>query len=211
VRALEILKQKEFLLPDIEDQFELPEIQEFDNQFRNHSYEKYAKKTNGYLENGRDTDYTTILPFGISKSTIRQLADFYKTNMKIVENVKDAQIVVTTKSQYRRSPKVITNAELDGTPVHILRKNTVSQISEFIKNVDSYKKVKSSIQEALEDAENAILQIQNGSSSVQLDPQDAYTRKLQHQVLDSNSLVSISYGKEPERYIKVFKKTEKGW
>ena len=207
----EVLKQKEFLLPDIEKQFELPEIQEYDNEFVNYSYQKYAKKTNGHMENGTDIDYTAILPFGISKSTIRQLADFYKTNMKIVENVKDAQIVVTTKSQYRRSPKVITNAELDGTPVHILRKNTVSQISEFIKNIDSYKKVKSSIQEALEDAENAILQIQNGSSSVQLDPQDAYTRKLQHQVLDSNSLVSISYGKEPERYIKVFKKTEKGW
>ena len=63
----------------------------------------------------------------------------------------------------------------------------------------------------MEDAENAILQIQNGSSSVQLEPQDAYTRKLQHQVLDNNSLVSISYGKEPERYIRVFKKTEKGW
>ena len=163
------------------------------------------------MENNQDIEYTSILPFGISKSTIRQLADFYKTNMKIVENVKDAQIVVTTKTQYRRSPKVITNAELDGTPVHILRKNTVSQISEFIKNIDSYKKVKSLIQEALEDAENAILQIQNGSSSVQLEPQDAYTRKLQHQVIDNNSLVSISYGKEPERYIKVYKKTEKGW
>ncbi len=207
----EVLKQKEFLLPDLEKQFELPEIHELGNDFSNNNYQKYAKKTNGHLENGRDIDSTAILPFGISKSTIRQLADFYKTNMKIVENVKDAQIVVTTKSQYRRSPKVITNAELDGTPVHILRKNTVSQISEFIKNLDSYKKVKSSIQEALEDAENAILQIQNGSSSVQLEPQDAYTRKLQHQVLDNNSLVSISYGKEPERYIRVFKKTEKGW
>ena len=96
----EVLKQKEFLLPDIEDQFELPEIQEFDNQFRNHSYEKYAKKTNGYLENGRDTDYTTILPFGISKSTIRQLADFYKTNMKIVENVKDKN----PKDRFGRTP-----------------------------------------------------------------------------------------------------------
>ncbi len=213
----EVLKKKEFLLPDLEQQFELPELQELDSEYsdysdyRYNSFKKYAKKTNGHVENNQDIEYTSILPFGISKSTIRQLADFYKTNMKIVENVKDAQIVVTTKTQYRRSPKVITNAELDGTPVHILRKNTVSQISEFIKNIDSYKKVKSLIQEALEDAENAILQIQNGSSSVQLEPQDAYTRKLQHQVIDNNSLVSISYGKEPERYIKVYKKTEKGW
>ena len=207
----ELLKQKEFSLPELGKHLDLPVINELEDDSSDNSHQKYPIQTNGDFEYDDDREFTAILPFGISKSTIRQLADFYKTNMKIVENVKDAQIIVTTKSQYRRTPKIITIAELDGIPVHILRKNTVSQISEFIKNIDSYKKVKSSIQQALEDAENAILQINNGSSGVQLEPQDAYTRKLQHQLLSSSSLVSISYGKEPDRYIKVFKKTEKGW
>ena len=62
---------------------------------------------------------------------------------------------------------------------------------------------------ALGEAEAAVEQISSGQESVELSPQSAYIRRLQHLIADRNSLVSQSLGKEPGRRVRISKgKTE---
>ena len=56
---------------------------------------------------------------------------------------------------------------------------------------------------ALEEAENAIGQVLTASSAVDLNPQNAYIRRLQHLQAQRYNLLSRSLGKEPDRYVRI--------
>ena len=60
--------------------------------------------------------------------------------------------------------------------------------------------------EALQEAEDAINHVlTNGANAVELSPQNAYVRRLQHQVAERYNLPSRSRGKEPNRRVKIFR------
>ena len=46
--------------------------------------------------------------------------------MTIVNEVNDADVVMTLKSYYRKHPQPITTAERLGKPVYVLRSNTTT-------------------------------------------------------------------------------------
>jgi hypothetical protein len=59
---------------------------------------------------------------------------------------------------------------------------------------------------ALQEAEDAIHHVlTNGTNAVELSPQNAYVRRLQHQVAERYNLPSRSRGKEPNRRVKIFR------
>jgi hypothetical protein len=54
-------------------------------------------------------------------------------------------------------------------------------------------------------AEKAIEQIKSGQEAVDLSPQSAYIRRLQHLIAERNGLSSQSSGQEPERRVRIYK------
>ena len=58
---------------------------------------------------------------------------------------------------------------------------------------------------ALEETQRAIQQILNGTCSIDLTPASSYVRRLQHQMARQANLVSHSYGKEPQRRVRIFR------
>ncbi|MCA9901207.1 MAG: hypothetical protein KC433_23635, partial [Anaerolineales bacterium] len=57
---------------------------------------------------------------------------------------------------------------------------------------------------AIAEAERGIELIQAGQSSVDLRPVGSAIRRYQHQMVRQANLVSHSYGKEPNRYVRIF-------
>jgi predicted RNA-binding protein Jag len=57
---------------------------------------------------------------------------------------------------------------------------------------------------ALREAENAVDQISEGKNLVELSPQSAYIRRLQHLIAQRSNLVSTSSGQEPNRRVRIF-------
>jgi predicted RNA-binding protein Jag len=58
---------------------------------------------------------------------------------------------------------------------------------------------------AIREADEAIGQVQQGQEEVELSPQSAYIRRLQHLIAERADLSSQSTGKEPNRRVKIFK------
>ena len=57
---------------------------------------------------------------------------------------------------------------------------------------------------ALREVEDAIEQVKNTKKSVDLNPQNAYIRRLQHQKVDEAKLHSESVGEEPRRRLRIY-------
>jgi N-acetylglucosamine kinase-like BadF-type ATPase len=95
-------------------------------------------------------------------------------------------------------------AEKKGKPVYVLRKNTVTQIEQFIKAISRQKGKKVSeelLTNAVKEAERAVQQIGQGKVEIELHPQGSYVRHLQHQIAEQYGLKSASSGREPSRHV----------
>ncbi|MBM2826388.1 MAG: ATPase-like protein, partial [Dehalococcoidia bacterium] len=64
------------------------------------------------------------------------------------------------------------------------------------------------VMRALREAEEAAMQVMNNSQSVELTPQNAYVRRLQHQLAQRYNLVSRSMGQEPQRRVTIHPQQE---
>jgi len=47
--------------------------------------------------------------------------------------------------------------------------------------------------------------VKNGQETVELSPQSAYIRRLQHLIAERNALSSQSTGKDPNRRVRIFR------
>jgi len=123
-----------------------------------------------------------------------------------VDNFKDATIMVTSKNYYRRKPQKVRDAEAAGLPIYVLRSNTPPQIRQLLHNIYPLAGVEKagSFNLALNEAEEAVEQVRGGQGSVELSPQSAYIRRLQHLIAERNNVPSQSTGKDPNRRVRVY-------
>jgi len=130
---------------------------------------------------------------------IRQL----KAPAMAVLDVNQADVVMTVKNYYRRKPQPLRDAEAAGIPIYVLRSNTGSQIEEGITKVapDASAPVATDALQEVEDAAHEVLN--GGEPAIELTPQNAYIRRLQHQIAERYNLVSRSTGREPFRRVMI--------
>ncbi|MBC8279188.1 MAG: AAA family ATPase, partial [Chloroflexi bacterium] len=76
-----------------------------------------------------------IFLFGVGKDKLEAAAAESGTVVHIVNELRQADVVLTTKTHYRRGSQLVRIAEASGTPVCVLRKNTMPQLQEFLHTV----------------------------------------------------------------------------
>ena len=60
--------------------------------------------------------------------------------------------------------------------------------------------------EAMRETQEGIQQVMNGSTTIELQPRSAAIRSQQHQLVRAANLISHSYGREPYRRVRIFRK-----
>jgi hypothetical protein len=126
-------------------------------------------------------------------------------HITMVEELADANVLVTLKSYYRRRRRLISDAEQQRIPVYILRANTVSQMERFLAEaLDLEVAPIDPFDEAIAEARRGIDLVKAGQPSVDLSPVGAAVRRYQHQLARQANLVSHSYGEEPRRHVRIF-------
>jgi hypothetical protein len=137
---------------------------------------------------------------------VEQMAKERQLELDIVNSLNNASLFITLKSYYRRKPKKVKDAEEASLPIYVLRSNTPPQIRQLLNtiytNEDDDKTDRFQI--ALSDAEEAVSKVKDGQASVELSPQSAYIRRLQHLIAERNELVSQSMGKDPHRRVRIY-------
>ena len=170
-------------------------------------------------ENGARTLESRVFLFGVSRDKLDAAQAEVGLNVGIVNELRRASLVLTTKTHYRRGAQLVRSAESTGTPVYVLRKNTLPQLTDFLRMLAKEQGVpvrgsgrsreegasKETLDQALMEAEAAAQRVLAGEFSVQLNPQRAYVRRLQHLLAERFSLASTSRGREPERSVLIYR------
>jgi stage III sporulation protein SpoIIIAA len=151
--------------------------------------------------------------FGVNRGRFEQMAKEMPSVLQMVDNIKDANLFVTSKHHYRRKPQKVKEAEAANLPVYVLRSNTPGQIRQFLHTLspsppssqESSDSV-DSFQVALGEAQEAVNLVNNGQGEVELSPQSAYIRRLQHLIAERNELSSQSAGREPRRRVRIYQR-----
>ncbi len=127
--------------------------------------------------------------------------------LDIVDSLNDANLFITSKSYYRRKPQKVKEAESANLPIYVLRSNTPAQVRQLLDNI--YPGVSTGkadrLKLALGEAEEAVNQVKNERGVVELSPQNAYIRRLQHLIAEKASVFSKSLGKDPHRRVTIYK------
>ena len=171
------------------------------------SNESFLKSSNSIPNENLGLKNIKILPYGVNKGKLEQCILNSYGPFKIVSTMEESDLIVTTKHFYKRRTKALTEAEKKEKPVYVLRKNTTIQIQQFLTALLRNKNVQQNSNEsdiAIEEAKNGVSKIENGFSKVELNPQGSHIRKLQHELIKKQGLLSASAGNEPNRKVIIY-------
>lgn len=148
-----------------------------------------------------------IYPYGIGQNRLRSAAASLNVPVVIVDNLNAADVVMTLKNYYRQQPQPLVDAERRGVPIYILRSNTVTQMEQSLANIFHMPTDPIDVfTEAMRETQEGIQRVLNGSADAELSPRSAAIRSQQHQLARAANLISHSYGREPYRRVRIFRK-----
>ncbi|MFC2005239.1 R3H domain-containing nucleic acid-binding protein [Chloroflexota bacterium] len=149
--------------------------------------------------------------FGVNRGRFEQMSREMPSALEVVDKINDASLFVTSKHHYRRKPQKVKEAEAANLPIYVLRSNTPTQIRQLLNTLYPVSSSQGtgdradSFQVALTEAQEAVNLVKNGQGEVDLSPQSAYIRRLQHLIAERNELSSQSAGKDPRRRVRIYK------
>jgi stage III sporulation protein SpoIIIAA len=143
-----------------------------------------------------------VLPHGISRKHLEQAIKELQLPVIIARDPDEADVVMTLKSEYRQKTTGLREAEDRGLPIYVLKSNTIVQMEASLTSIFSLEV--DPREAALRETEEAIGLVIRGSEPVELTPQNAYIRRLQHQMAERANLVSRSRGREPYRRVRLY-------
>jgi stage III sporulation protein SpoIIIAA len=150
-----------------------------------------------------------VFPFGISRKRLEQAIVELQLPVIIAREIDEADVVMTLRSEYRQKGPTIREAERRALPVYVLKANTTIQMQTSLTSVFSLEV--DPREAALLETEEAIGMVGRESQAVELAPQSAYIRRLQHQMAERANLVSRSRGREPYRRVRLYPDEARGW
>lgn len=145
-----------------------------------------------------------LFPYGLSQDRLEQAAKSLRLPVQIVNDVSNADGVLTMKNYYRKRPPIIADAERRGVPVYVLRSNTIAQMEGLLEDLFGVGEQADPIEQVMRETRDAIDQVLQGAHSVELEPQNAYVRRRQHEMIRQANLFSRSLGKEPRRRVRIY-------
>ena len=158
---------------------------------------------------------------GVNREHLAQAVEAVGIPLEVTDSLARADLVLTTKVYFRRGGGVLRRAEEAGVPVFVLRRNTEPQIRSFLEQAARQLasgelgskangmlatggggQEEESVKAAVRETEHGIQRILNGQmATVELGPQSAYVRRIQHGIAEQAQLRSRSSGREPRRRV----------
>ncbi|MBI2871587.1 MAG: AAA family ATPase [Chloroflexi bacterium] len=147
---------------------------------------------------------TRVHAFGVSRARLEEAARSARLSVEVVEDLGEADVLLTTKAHFRRGSRLLHEAKEKGKPVFVLRRNTVPQLEQFAREMSQGESTET-LPAPLAEAEEAAERVLNGETSVELRPQSAFVRRLQHHVAERHRLRSQSTGRDPNRRVTIYR------
>jgi stage III sporulation protein SpoIIIAA len=151
----------------------------------------------------------SVFAFGVSRKRLEQAVRELSVPVTVARDLDEADAVVTLRNYYKRKPAALRDAESNGVPIYVLKTNTIVQMENMLASL--YDLEADPQEAALRETAEAIGLVQASGNPVELAPQNAYVRRLQHQMAERNALMSRSRGSEPNRRVELLPEEGAAW
>jgi stage III sporulation protein SpoIIIAA len=142
-----------------------------------------------------------IYPYGVSKDRLMRAINDLQVSATIAKTPKDAEVVLTLKAHEKRQPRTVKDLADQGLEVAIIRSNTVSQMKAFLMGAFGLEDQRNEEESAISEVTEAVDKVMSFGKPVELAPQSAHMRRLQHQLIEQRGLGSESRGEVPWRRV----------
>lgn len=160
-----------------------------------------SEKTSGYKPK-------SLYPYGVARNRLIQTVKYLGVPARVVRNLEEADTFVTLRRYYRERHQPIIDAEQHGIPIFVLKANTVQQMEQFLVDIFNIRIPENRTitpMDSGDQTEAAIQSVLNGEKFIDLPPAEATIRRLQHDMARQADLISQSYGKEPNRHVRIYR------
>ncbi len=157
---------------------------------------------------GKALQAVKIYPYGVARNRLSQAALRLGVPAVLVRDVEEASVLITLRTYYRSRQQTIIEAEQRGIPIYVLRANTINQMESSLAeifNISVAGSGSASWDEVNQQTQEAIQSVLNGRRWADLPPAASAVRRMQHDMARDAQLVSHSYGKEPNRRVRIFR------
>ena len=158
----------------------------------------------GDVAPGRASRILRVFPYAVSRSRLERAVRKFGVPAYVVQDLAQADVILTTKSQERRQPRKLRDAQARGVPLHLIKSNTVTQMESFLRHAFHLGGKDGDEADALTEVEHAVEVVLDGNHPVELAPRNRYLRRLQHELAERHRLGSKSRGDEPHRRVVLY-------
>ena len=144
----------------------------------------------------------SVLGYGVSHKRLEQAVRELQLPVTLVRDAEQADVVITLRNYFKQKAPALREAEERGLPIFVLKSNTMVQMESALTSVFALEIDPRDA--ALREVEEAIGLVNEQAKPVELSPQNAYIRRLQHQMAERANLVSHSRGREPYRRVRLY-------
>lgn len=142
-----------------------------------------------------------VYPYGVSRDRLARAINDLHVPATIARTPKDADVVLTLKAHEKRQPRTLKELEDQGLEISILRSNTVTQMKVFLKEAFGLQDQQNDEEDAIHEVQEAVDRVMSYGKPVELSPQSAHIRRIQHQLIEQHGLGSESRGEVPWRRV----------
>jgi len=142
-----------------------------------------------------------VLAHGISRKKLEAAIRELGLPATTARTADEADAVVTIRNEFKQRGTPIVDAERRGLPVHVLKSNASEQMERAL--LDIYQLPHDPREIAMREAKVGIEEVQRTQHPVELAPQNAYIRRLQHQLAGDAGVTSSSRGRDPHRRVRL--------
>jgi stage III sporulation protein SpoIIIAA/predicted amino acid-binding ACT domain protein len=148
-----------------------------------------------------------IYPYGVARNRLEQAARRLGVNVQISREATEADVVMTLRTYYRSRQAPLVDAEARGIPIFVLRANTINQMEQSLAEMFNLPQdsISANYEEVTNITQMAIQAVMSGQHWVDLPPASASVRRIQHEMARDANLVSQSFGREPNRRVRIFR------
>jgi stage III sporulation protein SpoIIIAA len=150
-----------------------------------------------------------VLGFGISRKKLEQAIRELQLPVIVARDIEEAEVVITLRNYFKQKAPALREAEERAMPIYVLKSNTIQQMEACLTSL--YALEIDPREAALRETEDAIGLVLRQAKPVELAPQNAYIRRLQHQMAERANVLSRSRGREPYRRVRLYPDQVRAW
>lgn len=144
-----------------------------------------------------------IFPYGIARTRLERAIREKKAPAYITNDITQADAVIAIRTTMMNRPTKLKELNRP-VPTVVVKSNTFTQIASAVEEiVRGGTKDNDVEQAAMDEAHEAISHVLQTGKPFELNPQDARTRKMQHQAVEAKRLASESVGTDPNRRLRI--------